>query len=108
MATTLGTMLAISPPAGLIALGVWFVVVLATRYVSLASILGAATLPVAYYLLHPTQTATLVPIVALVVIVVSRHNENIGRLLKGEENRFGSSKSKGDEQAETEAPAAEK
>ncbi len=106
VATTLGTMLAISPPAGLLALGVWFVVVLTTRYVSLASILGATALPVAFYLLHPAQSATLVPIVALVVIVVSRHNENIARLLKGEESRFGSSKLKPDDQSE--APAAEK
>jgi len=48
-----------------------------------------------------------VPIVALVVIVVSRHNENIARLLKGEESRFGSSKAPAAEQAEAEAPAAE-
>jgi len=108
VATTLGAMLAIAPPTGLIALGLWFVIVLATRYVSLASILGAASLPISYYLLHPAQTGTLVPVVALVIIVVGRHNENIARLLKGEESRFGSSRAQADEQAEAQAPAAEK
>jgi len=107
VATSLGTMLALGPGAALIALGVWLVTVLTTRWVSLGSILGAATLPVVFYVLNPTQVEILVPITALAIIVIGRHNENIARLLKGEEHRIGSSKRQASEGGDEAAEAAE-
>jgi glycerol-3-phosphate acyltransferase PlsY len=95
-------LLALSPLAALVALGVWLIVVLPTRIVSLASVLAAVTLPVAFYVVNPTQFEMVVPLAALAIVVAGRHNENIERLLKGEEKRFGSSSksSRAPEQAE--------
>ncbi len=100
VATTLGTMLSLDWRTGLIALGVWFVAVAPTRYVSLGSILGVLSAPVAFYALNPAQAEMVVPLAALAVIVVGRHNENIERLLKGEENRFGRSRKQDHEEAQ--------
>ncbi len=102
VATSLGTLLALSPPAALVALGVWLIVVLPTRIVSLASVLAAVTLPLAFYVINPTSLEMVVPLAALAIVVAGRHNENIERLLKGDEKRFGSSSksSRGPTQAE--------
>ncbi|MEA3400036.1 MAG: glycerol-3-phosphate 1-O-acyltransferase PlsY [Armatimonadota bacterium] len=107
VATSLGAMLALAPVSALIALGVWFLVVLPTRYVSLASILAAASLPFAFSLRHPAHPQMLVPVAALVIVVIGRHHENIHRLLRGEENRFGSRRESADEGREQQAQAGE-
>lgn len=91
VATAFGTVVALSPMVGLIAFGVWLVVALPTRLVSLASILAAVSLPIAFYVLHPTTPEMVAPLTALTITVLGRHNENIQRLLRGEENRFGGS-----------------
>lgn len=91
VATALGTLLALSPLVSLIVLGVWLVVALPTRLVSLASILAAVSMPIGFYVINPTSLEMVVPLAALAITVLGRHNENIQRLLKGKENRFGSS-----------------
>lgn len=90
VATSLGTVIMLSPLAAAIAFGVWLVIVLPTRIVSLASLLGAAMLPAAFFFLNTTNPEAVVPLVAMVLVVIGRHHENIERLLKGEEHRFGS------------------
>jgi glycerol-3-phosphate acyltransferase PlsY len=92
VATSLGTLIMLSPLSAAIAFVVWLVVVLPTRIVSLASLMGAAALPVAFYLLNTDTPEAVVPLVAMVLVVIGRHHENIERLLAGEENRFGSGK----------------
>jgi len=92
VASSLGVMIALSPLAAAIAFGAWLVIVLPTRIVSLASLIGAAALPIAYYVLHMDSPETVVPLVAIALVVIGRHHENIERLLKGEEHRFGSNK----------------
>ncbi len=93
VATSLGTVLMLSPAAAGIAFAVWLIVVLPTRMVSAASLAGAVTLPIAFYALNTGVPEAVVPLAALVLVVIGRHHENIGRLLRGEENRFGSSES---------------
>jgi len=70
-----------------IAFGVWLVTFYSTRYVSLASILAALSLPVLSLVLHLSPVLlTLTVIIAAFVLL--RHRANIGRLLNGTENKF--------------------
>jgi acyl phosphate:glycerol-3-phosphate acyltransferase len=94
VATGFGVFLVAAPLAALAAISVFFVVLALRRYVSLASILGAASFPFFAWLLvkgdKPAFFLFVQAAVALMVIV--KHNQNIGRLLHGTESRFGSSK----------------
>lgn len=87
VATSAGGFIVLMPVVTLIALGVWLVTFFASRYVSLASILAAAAIPVGALLLH--QPRLLVGLAVLIsVFVIVLHRANLGRLLKGTENRF--------------------
>lgn len=87
VATAAGGFLVLMPFALLTALAVWIVTFYASRYVSLASILAAATLPVAAFLYRqPPLLIGLAGVIAAFVIV--RHRANIARLLKGTESKF--------------------
>ncbi len=91
VATVAGGILLIIPVSALIAAVVWLAVFLVGRYVSLASILAAASLPLTVWLRdHPPLVIVLTALIAVFVIV--RHRENITRLLNGTENRFVKSK----------------
>ena len=88
VATAAGGLLVLMPLACLIAGATWVVTFYAFRYVSLASIFGAGAIIAAGWLL-PSYDLSL-RIIASVIggFVIVRHYENIGRLLKGTENRF--------------------
>jgi glycerol-3-phosphate acyltransferase PlsY len=94
VATGLGVFLALAPKAVLIAVGLFLAIVIFTRYVSLGSIVAAATFPVALWWLErdlfPPVSLAMCATVALLVII--RHHQNIGRLLAGTESRFGARK----------------
>ncbi|MCK8058099.1 MULTISPECIES: glycerol-3-phosphate 1-O-acyltransferase PlsY [unclassified Fusibacter] len=62
-----------------------------TRIVSLSSILGAMLLPVLAILLKTTDAFILFSFI-MSLFVIYRHKSNIGRLLRGEESRFGQKK----------------
>ncbi len=89
VATSAGALAAMLPGPMLCGLAVWCVVFAASRYVSLASIFAAATLPVATWLLRPDLTwfAGL-----LSALVIYKHKSNIERLRAGTENRIGKKK----------------
>ena len=93
VASALGVFLALAPLATLCVLGIFLVVVLLTRYVSLASIVGACAFPV--FGLWLTQLRTPVVVAGFLFIpllIVVKHHQNIRRLLAGTESRFGSRK----------------
>jgi len=94
VATGLGVFLALAPLAVLIAVVLFAVIVAFTRYVSLGSILAAATFPVALWWLERDlfPAPALAMCVAVALLVIIRHHQNIGRLLKGTESRFGARK----------------
>ena len=75
------------PYVALITAAVWAVVFYATRYVSLASILAAVSLPVLAYALH-RGSLTLAVTCVIALFVVVRHRSNISRLMNGTEKRF--------------------
>jgi glycerol-3-phosphate acyltransferase PlsY len=90
VATSGGVALALSPPAFGVFAGVFLVVLLLTRYVSLGSMLGAVAFAVALAIFSPSGVSG--PSFAigalLAVLVVLRHRDNIARLLRGQERRF--------------------
>lgn len=88
VATGLGALLRGVPWATLAALPVFVVVVATTRYVSLASLLAAACVPLGAVLLgYPRPSA--VAALTVAVIVIGRHHANIARLRAGTESRLG-------------------
>lgn len=87
VATTIGGLLVIMPVAVMIGLLVWVIVFFASRYVSLASILFAASLPVSTFLWGSPALLRYVSL-GLAILIVVRHISNIQRLLNGTENRF--------------------
>lgn len=91
VATGFGVFLVAAPLGALAAIGLFTVVLLLTRYVSLASILGAASFPVfAWFMVTGDRPA---PFIAAQIIVSSliilKHHQNIRRLMAGTESRFG-------------------
>ncbi len=89
VATGAGVVLAMAPLAFLGAFGIWALLVFLTGYVSLGSVVAAASLPLLTVWLYPGRPAVLWITAALGALVVWMHRGNIGRLLKGTESRFG-------------------
>jgi glycerol-3-phosphate acyltransferase PlsY len=88
VATGLGAFLRITPWALVPAAAVWIALVASLRFVSLASICAVAGLPVAILALGYPPALALAGL-AVAVIIIGRHHENLGRLLAGKESRFG-------------------
>ena len=88
VATTLGALLGMSWPAGVIGLCIWIVVVGLTRYISLASIIASPFVPV-YLALSGNRLAWCVFWAAIAALIIARHIPNIGRLLEGTEPKIG-------------------
>ncbi len=87
MATSLGVLIALLPLVSALAFGFWVLVFLVTRYVSLASILASAALPVFAWLVLGVGTLFWFTLLIGVLAIV-RHRTNIQRLLNGTESRF--------------------
>jgi glycerol-3-phosphate acyltransferase PlsY len=93
VASALGVFLALTWPSALAVFGVFLVVVLITRYVSLASIVAAAVFPLFGFWFVPFRTPTvIVGFLLIPLIIIVKHHQNIRRLLSGTESRFGSRK----------------
>jgi len=92
VATGLGALLNLVPAAVAPAIPVWLAVAVATRYVSLGSILGAACVPLGALLLGYGAPAVLAAL-AGTAIIIARHHDNIGRLVAGTERRLGRGRS---------------
>ncbi|MGD0858785.1 MAG: glycerol-3-phosphate 1-O-acyltransferase PlsY [Terracidiphilus sp.] len=91
VATGFGVFLAATPAAALAAIGVFFLVLLISRYVSLASILGSASFPVFAWLLvsGPRPAVFIAAEFAVALLIIVKHHQNIRRLLAGTEARLG-------------------
>lgn len=94
VATGLGVFLILSPLAVACAAVLFLLVVVLTRYVSLASVVAAAAIPLLVWLQHQyiggVRDFAPVMMVALVgaFLIVSAHRGNIARLLDGTESKF--------------------
>lgn len=94
VATASGVMLGLTPWAVVVALVVWLVVVRASGYVSLGSMVGAIVLPIAAWLLHSQQRDIIWIQVVVALAIIWLHRANIRRLVAGTENRFGRRRTK--------------
>ncbi|WP_420141055.1 glycerol-3-phosphate 1-O-acyltransferase PlsY [Sphingomonas sp.] len=87
VATFLGIVLALHWPTGLIALVLWLAATFATRYSSVGGMTAAIASPVLSAFFFRADLTIL--FLALALIVLWRHRDNIERLLSGTESRIG-------------------
>jgi glycerol-3-phosphate acyltransferase PlsY len=93
IATTAGVYLALAPLPLLIALIVFILAVVVTRYISVGSIAGAVAVVVAVWVMVPQNRLLCIVTSALGALAIYKHKSNIKRLMAGTENRFGKKKS---------------
>jgi glycerol-3-phosphate acyltransferase PlsY len=87
VATALGVFLVLSPKSILCALLLFVLILWYKRYISLASILTAAAVPL-FVLLFERSLPLVAVTLLIAAIVIWRHRANIDRLLSGTENKF--------------------
>jgi acyl phosphate:glycerol-3-phosphate acyltransferase len=101
VATAAGLFLVLCPLAFLGAILLFILVVVFWRYVSLGSIAAAAAMPLLIYFLwaphHAPPPVIMFGSLAVVMLVVYKHDANIQRLVEGAEPKFSFSKKKGKE-----------
>ncbi|MDA9148932.1 glycerol-3-phosphate 1-O-acyltransferase PlsY [Synechococcus sp. AH-229-G18] len=88
VATGLGLFLGLAWPVGLASFGVFLAVFSLSRYVSLASVLAAISLPL-LMAAGTSSNANLVVALVAMLLVLWRHRSNIQRLLNGTEPKLG-------------------
>jgi glycerol-3-phosphate acyltransferase PlsY len=91
VATGFGVFLVAAPAAALISIALFAVIFAITRYVSLASIVGAASFPLlAWITVHGERSWFSIAVeFAVALLIIVKHHQNIRRLLAGNESRFG-------------------
>ena len=104
VASALGVFLALTWPSGLAVLLVFVAIFALTRYVSLASIVGAATFPLFGFHFVGLRTPMVVfGFLFIPLLVIVKHHANIRRLLQGTESRFGTRSGSGTATGKAEA-----
>lgn len=89
VATAVGAFAVLSPIALLVCLGVFVAIVVATRYVSLASVVSMALLPAVAGGLFGAPGAVVTAAAATALLVIARHLPNLKRLAGGTERKLG-------------------
>lgn len=92
VASTLAVMLMTFPVPAFICYVVAIALIAATRYVSLGSITLAALFALLVIIGNWGSWLVIVWVIAIAGLLIWRHHANIGRLLRGEENKLGSKK----------------
>lgn len=92
VATSLGVIIGLNWIIAACALGLWIVVVAATRYISVASMVAAVSVPAQMILWKEMQAPTAFQVLACVAaaLILIRHRSNLVRLVSGTEPRIGS------------------
>jgi len=92
VATSAGALFALAPIAALVGVAIWILTFWLTRYVSVASIVAAAALPliilIITWLNQTTGKLLFYSSVCLAAVVIWRHRSNLLRLIRGTEPRF--------------------
>jgi glycerol-3-phosphate acyltransferase PlsY len=94
VATGFGVFLVAAPVAALISISLFAVIFAFTRYVSLASIIGAASFPFfAWVTVRGERSWFFIGVqCAVALLIIVKHHQNIRRLLAGTESRIGARK----------------
>ena len=91
VATSLGVLMILLPKATAVAVGVFLVTLLLTKYVSLGSVLLSITVPLVAALMG-SEAEFIILAVTICILISYRHKSNIKRLLMGKENKIGGRK----------------
>ena len=93
VATAAGVLLGIHPILGLASGATWLIIAYFFRYSSLASLVAALFAPVYYIFGDGTawylNKGVLLSLCVMSLLLIYRHAQNIGRLIKGTESRLG-------------------
>lgn len=93
IATSFGVLMMIDWKTGLICLGIFSLIVIFTRFVSLGSIIAAIFAPIVMVLVVDTIDKKMyITTIILAALSIYRHRANIGRLCRGEENKLGNNR----------------
>ncbi len=88
VASLLGVVFAITPIPALVAFGIFIIVLLTTKYVSLSSMIAGLSFPIMIILVLKTTIVSLMFFsVLLSVLLLLTHKKNIERLIRREENK---------------------
>ena len=90
VATLVGAVTGIYPPAALLCFGVWLVVLMISHYVSLASMIAGCCGPV-FPLISPKVNGSIAFVVfsfVIAVLLIVTHRKNIKRLKEGTESKI--------------------
>ncbi|MBP6562948.1 MAG: glycerol-3-phosphate 1-O-acyltransferase PlsY [Neisseriaceae bacterium] len=89
VATAVGVLFVLSWPVGLVCTAIWLVMAFGLKISSLAALVATAAAPIAaWFVLGPSSV--LWAIVAIALLVLYRHKQNIQNLLSGAETKIGS------------------
>jgi len=92
VATSAGALFGLIPLAALIGIVIWVLIFWFTRYVSVASVVAAATLPLVILIMTRLNqihgNALFYSSLGLAAVVMWRHRSNFSRLMHGSEPRF--------------------
>ena len=87
-ATLVGTLLVLAPGVVPVAIAGWLLIVLLTGFVGLATMIAAATVPIALWFFGLQSPPLLVFAMAMAAFLVWAHRSNIGRMRSGNEPRL--------------------
>ncbi len=91
VATSAGVLAALFPKEFFVCVAIWAVIFVLSRYVSLASVGAAITLPITAWYFERSPAMEMVALF-MGALAVYKHKANIQRLLNGTENRVGQKK----------------
>jgi acyl phosphate:glycerol-3-phosphate acyltransferase len=87
-ATLVGTLLALAPVVVPVAIAAWLLIILLTGLVGLATMIAAATVPIALWFFGLQSPPLLAFAMAMAAFVVWTHRSNIARMKSGSEPRM--------------------
>ena len=90
--TATGVFLALDPIVVAAGVIIFLIVLIVFRFVSLASILSAASIPIFLRFLTNANFWTIVISIVIVTMIIVKHHSNIARLTQGSERRMGQRK----------------
>jgi glycerol-3-phosphate acyltransferase PlsY len=89
VATGLGSFLLLTPKALLLSIGIFLVIAAALRFVSLGSVIAAASLPLLAILFSESRSGAEIALIAAAsLLIILKHHQNIRRLLNRVEPKF--------------------
>lgn len=94
VATAFGALLPIGLSLGGMLISTWLIVVIITRYSSLAALITVSLAPLYTWLIKPLYT---LPVTFITLLIIFRHHKNIMRLFSGNEPKVGSKKAPTDD-----------